>query len=66
MVGIQVGTYLRINTTGTLAFLTGLEITSVHAVHVGRRTTQIAEIALESVHLHDLLHLAQNALLGAA
>ena len=37
----------------------------MHAVHIGRRSAQVAEIALESVHLHHLLHLAQNALLGA-
>ena len=66
MVGVQVRTNLRIDARGTLALLAGIEVAPMHAVHVGRRTAKVAEIAFESIHLYDLLDLAKYAFLGTA
>ena len=57
VVGIEVGAYLRMDTAGALALLAGIEVATVHTVHVGRRTSEIAEIAFEVRHLDNLLHL---------
>ena len=66
VVGIEVRTNLRVYTRRALAHFAGFLILAVHSVHVGRRTAQIAQIALEIRHLDDFLHLLQNALLAAA
>ena len=66
VVGVEVRTYLRMDAAGALTAFAGVDIASVHAVHVGRRTAEVAEIAFEIRHLDDLLHLFQYALLGAA
>ena len=65
MVGIEVGAYLRMDTAGTLAAFAGIEVAPVHAVHVGRRASEVGEIALEVRHLDDLFHFLDDALLGA-
>ena len=57
MVGIEVRTDLRMDAAGTSALLTGLEIAPMHAVHVGRGSTEVGEVTFEVGHLHDLLHL---------
>ena len=57
MIGVEVRTYLGMDTTGSATLLTGIEVTSVHAVHIGRRTAKVGEIALEVGHLNNLLHL---------
>jgi len=51
---------------GAAAFPAGLDVTSVHAVHVGRRAAKVADIAFEVGHLDDSSHLAQDALLRPA
>lgn len=61
VVGIKVGADLRMDATGSLAAFAGVEVTAVHAVHVGRRPAKVAEIAFEAWQLHDLLHFAQDA-----
>ena len=43
--------------TGALTLLAGLVVATVHAIHISRRTTQVAEVALEAIHLNNLLHL---------
>ena len=63
MVGVQIRTDLRMDARGTLTLLAGLEVTTMHAVHVGTGTTKVAEITLEAIHLYHLFHLVQNALL---
>ena len=57
VVGVQIRTDLRMDAGRTLAFLTGKEVATMHAVHVGRRTAQIAEVAFEVVHLGYLSYL---------
>ena len=66
VVGVEVRTYLRLDATGAAAFLTGVLVAPRHAVHIGRGASEVGEIALEIRHLHHLLHLAEDALLGAA
>ena len=66
VVGVEVRTDLRLDATGTTAFLTGILVASRHAVHVGRGAAEVGEIAFEVGHLHDLFHLSENALLGTA
>ena len=66
VVRVEVGAYLWMDATGAFATLTGIDVASVHAVHVGRWTAEIAEITFEVRHLDDLFHLFNNALLGAA
>lgn len=64
--GVEVWTDLGMDAGGALAVLAGLEIAPVHAVHIGRRTSEVAEVAFEPGHLNDLAHLAQDVLLGPA
>ena len=66
MVGVEVRTYLWMNTTGTLAFLTCLDITPFHAIHIRGGTTEVGEIAFEVGHLNDLSDLFENTLFRAA
>ena len=63
VVGIEVGADFGMDAGGTLALLAAGLILALHAVHVGTRSTQIAQIAFEIGHLYDLLHFAENALL---
>ena len=57
VVGVKVRTYLRMDATGSLALLASLDVAPFHAVHVGRGSTEVGEIATEIGHLGDLLHL---------
>ena len=66
MAGVEVRTYLRMDAAGALAVFTGLQVAAVHAVHIGRRASEVAQVALEVFHLYDLLHLAQDAFFRAA
>ena len=63
MVGVKVRANLRIDTRRTLALGTSLKITSVHSIHICRRTAKVREIALEIRKFHDLLHLLHDTLL---
>ena len=51
---------------GTLAAFAGSMIAAMHAIHVGRRSAQVAEVAFEVGHLNDLPYLSQYAFLGTA
>ena len=66
MAGVQIGAYLRVYAAWPFTVFAGFCVASVHAVHVGRRSSQIAEVSLEVGHLTYLSHLFENALLGAA
>ena len=66
MTGVEVRADLRMDAAGTSALLTGILVAPVHAVHVGRGSAEVGEVAFEVGHLDDLLHLFQNALLRAA
>ena len=57
MVGVEVWADLRMNTTGTLAFLTSIEIFTVHAIHIGRGSTKVGKVAFEVWHLYHLPYL---------
>ena len=63
---IQVGAYLGVDARRAFAFPADGLIPSLHAVHIGRRASQIAQITLEVWQLRDGFHLFQNALLAAA
>ena len=66
VVRIQVGAYLGVDARRAFAFPADGLIPSLHAVHIGRRASQIAQITLEVWQLRDGFHLFQNALLAAA
>lgn len=66
VVGIKVGADLRMDATGSLAAFAGVEVTAVHAVHVGRRPAQVAEVAFEVGHRGNQLNLVEYAFFGAA
>ena len=50
----------------TLTFFAGFQVFTFHAVHVGRRASQVGQISLETGHFGDLLHFFQYAFLAAA
>ena len=66
VVGVEVGTDLRMDATGPPALLAVALVASAHAVHIGRGTAEVGEVAFEVGHPDDLFHLFQDALLGAA
>ena len=66
VVGVQVRTNLRVHARWALAHLARLLVLAMHTVHVGRRTAQVAQIALEIRHFYDFLHLSQDAFLASA
>ena len=66
VIGVEIGAYLRMNATRSLAFLACLMIASVHAVHICRRAAEVAQVTLEIGHLRNFLYLAQHAFAGAA
>ena len=47
MTGVEIGTNLWVDATGTFAFLASIQVASVHAVHVGRRSAEVGEVAFE-------------------
>ena len=63
VVGIEVRTDGGMYAAGTGTALACLLVASAHAIHVGRRSAEVGEIAFEVGHLSHLLHLAQYALL---
>ena len=66
VVGVQIGAYLRMNARGALAPLAGFQVLAMHAVHVGRRSAQVAQVALEVGQLAHFVHFFQDALFRAA
>ena len=66
VVGVQVGAYLGMDARGALALLAQFLVGAVHAIHVGTRSAQITQIALEVGQLHDGLHFLQDAFLASA
>ena len=42
MVGVEIWTYLGVNATWALAFPACGKVVSTHAVHIGRRTAEVA------------------------
>ena len=66
VVGVEIRAYRGMNATRTLAFLARLMVAAVHAIHISRRASKVAEISFEPRHLRHLLNLAQYALLRAA
>src|SRR3712207_3906862 len=66
VVGIQVRTNLRMYARRTLALPAYGFVASFHAVHVGRRTSQIAQVTFEVGQLCHFPHLFQDRLFAAA
>ena len=58
--GVEVGTNLRVYAAGTLAFLAGIQVASVHPIHIGAGASEVAKIAFEIRHLNDLLYLVDD------
>ena len=58
VVGIQVGADLRVDARGFLASLANLEVLSVHAVHIGTWTSQVADVTAEVGHRYNLSYLS--------
>ena len=57
MISVEVGADLGVNTTGALALLADAKVVAMHAVHVGRGTSKVRDIAFEIVHLRYFLYL---------
>ena len=57
VVGVEVRTDLGMYAAGAATLLTSVEVAAMHAIHIGRRTAEVGEVALEVGHLHHLLHL---------
>jgi len=55
--GVEVRTDLRMYAAGSPALLAGVDVAAMHAVHIGRRSAEVAEVALEVGHVDDLFHL---------
>ena len=57
MVGVEVFANGGLQAGRTGAFLTEVFVLALHAVHIGRRTAQVADIALEILHFGHFFHL---------
>ena len=66
VVRVQVRTDFRMDTRRTSAFAAKRLVLPSHAVHIGRRPSQIAQITLEVGHPGDGLYLFQDAFLAPA
>ncbi len=66
MARIKIRTDLGMDAAGTATLFAGLLVSTCHAVHIGRGSAQVGEIALEVGHLHHLPDFPENALLRTA
>ena len=66
VVGIEVGAHRWRDARRPFAAGAERLVFPVHHIHVGRRSAEVREVALEIGHGNDLLHLAQDALFRAA
>jgi len=66
VIGVEVRTDLRMDTTGTTAFLTSIEVAAVHTIHIGRGSAEVGEVALEVGHRDHLTNLFHNTLFRSA
>ena len=65
VVGVQIAAWLGVQTRWASAALAPLQVFAVHTIHIGARSAQVADISLEIVHRHHLLHLAHDAFLAS-
>lgn len=65
VIGVEVGAGLGMQARRATAQFAALQIASVHAIHVGAGSAQVADVALEVGHACDLLYLAHDGLLAA-
>ena len=65
MVGVEVFADVGMDAGGAFALVAEVEVLAVHGVHVGRGTTQVAEVAFEIGELGDGLDLTKDAFLAA-
>ena len=66
VVGVEVGAHLGMDAGGTCAALAAVEVLAPHAVHVGRGSAEVAEVAFEVGHTGDGFEFAQDAFLRSA
>ena len=66
MVSIQVGAYLRVYARWSFAAFAGIGVAPMHAIHVGRRSSKVAQVTFEIRHINDLLHFFQDVFLRTA
>ena len=66
VVGVEVGADLRMDAGGSFAAFADFQVATLHAIHIGRRATEVGDISLEAFHLGDLPGLFEDALLGPA
>lgn len=66
VVSVKVGAYLRVNAAGAAALRAKALVAALHAVHVGRRAAEVAQIALKVWQLADFPDLPDYAFLGTA
>ena len=57
VVGVEVLADAGLQASGSGTFLTESLVLSLHAVHIGRWTSQVADVAFEVLHLGHFLHL---------
>lgn len=65
-IGVKVGTDAGVYARGPFAFRAEHMVLAAHTVHIGRRTTEVAEIPFEIVEFHHFSHFTQDALLTTA
>ena len=66
MVGILIRTYLGMDAGRASATAAFVFIHSVHGIHIGTRSSQIAQITFEIRHFCNLFHFFQDAFLASA
>ena len=65
MVAVEIRTNLRMDARWAFALMTKVELLSMHRIHIGRRSSEVAQIPFEVGHLGDGFHFFKNALLAA-
>ena len=65
VVGVEVLANLRMDARGTFALVAKIEVLAMHGIHVGRGSTEVAEVALEIRQLGDGFDFAEDALFAA-
>lgn len=64
MVGVEILAYVGMDAGGTFALVAKVKVLAMHGVHIGRRTSEVTQIALEVGQLRDGFDFLENALLA--
>ena len=65
VVSVEVRAYFRVYARRTLAFVAKVKVASVHGIHVGRWSSEVAEVAFEVWHGGDGLDFSQDTFLAS-